>query len=302
MRNLIVLYLLVFANLYGWDAVQSAVNVASQINDPKTVIVDVSDLDVYHTDGHIHGAVHTDISAWRTPHEKFLLLKSPDEIQVNIRSLGINTNSNIILYGHLTAPKELLRCSYIYWAMKSHGVQNVAIMEGGLEQWKAEKRFVAHDDPRSVDGNFTVKLIPNSIVDLSYVKQNIGQIAMIDGRMSENYFGVVPSIGVERLGHIMQSMSYPWMYSVGSDLKVKSAEGLRKIFGDGFDLRPSQEILLYCTDGLESSFNYFVMSGILGYTNVRLYDGSMREWGNRQDTPMIQYKWETFHPLVEVIK
>ncbi|MDD5211325.1 MAG: rhodanese-like domain-containing protein [Sulfuricurvum sp.] len=302
MRKLIVLCVAVLSNLLGWDALQSTAQVTSQLNDPKVVIVDVSEPDTYRKDGHIHGAYHTEFGAWRSAHEKHFLLKTPDEIQTHIRSLGINTDSNVILYGHLGAAKDLLSSSYIYWALRHSGVKNVAIMDGGLEQWKAEKRFVLHDDVKALEGNFTVQILPETVADMAYVKLNIGKIAMLDARASENYFGVTPSNGVERLGHIPGAASYPWTYSITPELKVKSTDVLKKIFSDGFGLKQNQQILVYCTGGLETSFNYFVLSGILGYTNVRLYDASMREWGNLQDTPLVQYKWEEFHPMSEVIK
>ncbi|MDP1785056.1 MAG: rhodanese-like domain-containing protein [Sulfuricurvum sp.] len=302
MKKIIVLCVLAAANLLGWNALQSTAQVASQLNDPKVIIVDVSESETYKKEGHIHGALHTDIGAWRSAHEKHFLLKTPDEIQKHMRSLGINTDSNVILYGHLGSAKDLLHSTYIYWAMKHYGTRNVAIMDGGLEQWKSEKRFVLNDEVRAPEGNFTVQVAPEMVVDLPYVKQNIGKIPMIDARPAEIYFGVTSSNGVERLGHIPGAMSYFWTYSITPELKVKSRETLKKIFSEGFGLKQNQEIIVYCTGGLETSFNYFVLSGILGYTHMRLYDGSMREWGNRQETPMVQYRWEEFHPLVEVIK
>lgn len=302
MKKTIIMYVFALSNLWGWDALQSTARVAGQLNDPKVVIVDVSEPDIYRKDGHIHGAYHTELGAWRSAQEKHFLLKTPDEIQTHIRSLGINTDSNVILYGHLGATKDLLSSSYIYWALRHSGVKNVAIMDGGLEQWKAEKRFVLNDDVKAPGGNFTVQTLPETVADMAYVKLNIGKIAMLDARASENYFGVTPSNGVERLGHIPGAAGYPWTYSITPELKVKSTDVLKKIFSDGFGLKQNQQILVYCTGGLETSFNYFVLSGILGYTNVRLYDASMREWGNLQDTPLVQYKWEEFHPMIEVIK
>lgn len=302
MNKMILIYAFSLCSVWGWDALQTTAQVASMLNDPKVVIIDVSELDTYHKEGHIHGALRTDISAWRTAQEKHFLLKTPDEIQNHMRSLGINSDSNIILYGHLGVAKDLLTSTYVYWAMKSSGAKNVAIMDGGLEQWKAEKRFVLSDDPKAADGNFTVQKMPEMVADLSYVKQNIGKVAMIDARASENYFGILASNGVERLGHIPGAMSYFWTYSITPELKVRPTGELKKIFTEGFGLAPAQPVVVYCTGGLETSFNYFVLSGILGYTNIRLYDASMREWGNRQDTGMIQYKWEEFHPITEVIK
>lgn len=298
MRKMIVLCAVALTNLLGWDALQSTTQVASLLNDPKVVILDVSEDDMYVLDGHIHGAYHTELKEWRSSY----VLKSPDKIQAHIRSLGINTDSNVILYGHLGAENNLLKISYAYWALRHSGVKNVAIMDGGIEQWRAEKRFVSNDEITAPEGNFTVQMVSDTIADMAYVKLNLGKIMMLDSRPSENYFGITSSNGVERLGHLPGATSYFWTYNITPDLKVKSPEVLKSVFTDGFNLKQNQPILLYCSIGLEASFNYFILSGILGYTNVRLYDASMREWGNQQDTPLVQYKWEEFHPLTEVIK
>lgn len=298
MKKLIFICAFALCNVWGWDALQSTVQVASKLNDPKAVILDVSEDDMYVLEGHIHGAYHTELKEWRSAY----VLKSPDKLQTHIRSLGINTDSNVILYGHLGAENNLLKITYVYWALKYCGVKNVAIMDGGLEQWRAEKRFVSSDEPTAPEGNFTVKIVPEIMADMAYVKQNLGKIAMLDARPSENYFGMTPSNGVERLGHIPGAASYFWTYSITPELKLKSPDVLKKVFNDGFGFKQNQEILLYCTIGLEATFNYFVLSGLLGYTNLRLYDASMREWGNMKDTPIVQYKWESFHPVIEVIK
>lgn len=298
MKKLIFICAFALCNVWGWDALQSTVQVASKLNDPKAVILDVSEDDMYVLEGHIHGAYHTELKEWRSAY----VLKSPDKLQTHIRSLGINTDSNVILYGHLGAENNLLKITYVYWALKYCGVKNVAIMDGGLEQWRAEKRFVSSDEPTAPEGNFTVKIVPEIMADMAYVKQNLGKIAMLDARPSENYFGMTPSNGVERLGHIPGAASYFWTYSITPELKLKSPDVLKKVFNDGFGFKQNQEILIYCTIGLEATFNYFVLNGMLGYTNVRLYDASMREWGNLKDTPIVQYKWEEFHPMVEVVK
>ena len=119
-------------------------------------------------------------------------------------------------------------------------------------------------------------------------------VPMLDARPTEFYFGLVNSPGVARAGHIEKGMSYPWNYSVNSDYTVKPKSELQRIFAEGLGLKPEREVIVYCTGGLETSFNYFILEGFLGYGKVRLYDASMKEWGNREDTPMERYRWEMF--------
>ncbi len=294
--------LLVTVTLWGADGLQTTTESAVLINDPKVVVVDVSDPKTYLAEGHLHGAVRTDISEWRIATDKHMSVKSASEIQSLMRRLGINSDSKILLYSHLNTPKDLLSTSYIYWAMKLYGANDVMIMDGGFKQWEKEKRFNVHDDVKNSEGNFTAVIDSKRLADRSYVQRSIGNVAMIDARPPENYFGIKASDGVERLGHIPGAMSYFWMYSVTPELASKPKAELEKIFSQGFALSKHQEIILYCTGGLETSYNYFLLSAVLGYTNVKLYDGSMREWGNLPDTPMIQYKWEHFTPTVEVVK
>lgn len=90
-------------------------------------------------------------------------------------------------------------------------------------------------------------------------------------------------------------MSYPWNYSVEDDYRLKDLKKLETLFMEGYKLPKEKEVLVYCTGGLETSFNYYVLSGLLGYKQVRLYDASMKEWGNREDTPMVQYSYEIFN-------
>lgn len=301
MKKIVFISWLIGSAVWGWEPLLSTTQVAASINDPKVVLVDVSEGDMYTNKGHLHGAVHTHLAEWRTAVEKHFLVKSPNDIQQVMRRLGINSDSKVILYSHLDTPKDLLTSSYIFWAMKLHGLKNISLMNGGFKAWSKENRFSVHDETKVAEGNFTAVLNPNMVADLSYVRQNVGKRPMIDARPAENYFGIAKSDGVARYGHIEGAMSYFWMYSVTPDLSVKSIDELKTIFTKGFDLSQGEEIILYCTGGLETSFNYFVLNALLGYTNVRLYDGSMREWGNRTDTPMVQYKWENYRPVTEVI-
>ena len=117
---------------------------------------------------------------------------------------------------------------------------------------------------------------------------------MIDARPSDMYLGVTPTPTVKRNGHIKGGMSYSWNYSVDKEYILKPKAMLESVFKEGYGLDKNKEVLVYCTGGLETSFNYFVLSGVLGYKNIRLYDASMKEWGNREDTPMNQYRYEMF--------
>lgn len=193
----------------------------------------------------------------------------------------------------INEPKDLLKATYIYWALNYHGVMNVALLDGGLDAYKKDFKTVdmlINAKPT----NFKATIDSSKVADIEYVKANLGKLPMVDARPADMYLGVTPTPTVKRNGHISGGMSYPWIYSVDNSFKLKDKALLDDVFKNGYKLDKNKEVLVYCTGGLETSFNYFVLSGVLGYKNVRLYDASMKEWGNREDTPMTQYKFENF--------
>jgi thiosulfate/3-mercaptopyruvate sulfurtransferase len=262
-------------------------------NDTNLRIVEVSDGDVYQKE-HIGNAAHTSIDTWRFDNGTFLSVRSVEEIEKEISRLGIDKKTDVVLYAPINSPKDLLKATYIYWALNYHGVKNVALLDGGLASWKSAKLPMSGEVLTIEPTTFKAELDKTKIADLSYVKKHLGKLPMIDARPSDMYLGVTPTPTVKRNGHIQGSMSYSWNYSVDKDYLLKPKMTLESVFKEGYKLDKNKELLVYCTGGLETSFNYFVLSGVLGYKSVRLYDASMKEWGNRDDTPMIQYSYEMF--------
>jgi len=262
-------------------------------NDPKLRIVEVSEGDLYGLE-HIPSAAHTTIAKWRFDNGTFLSIRPVEEIEKEISRLGIDENSDVVLYAPINEAKDLLKASYIYWALNYHGIKNVALLDGGLKVWKNNKLELTQAESSIKATAFKAKIDKEKIADITYVKNHLGKLPMIDARPSDMYLGVTPTPTVKRNGHIKGGMSYSWNYSVDKEYILKPKAMLESVFKEGYGLDKNKEVLVYCTGGLETSFNYFVLSGVLGYKNVRLYDASMKEWGNRDDTPMSQYRYEMF--------
>jgi thiosulfate/3-mercaptopyruvate sulfurtransferase len=262
-------------------------------NDVNLRIVEVSDGGTYQIE-HIGNAAHTSIDAWRFDNGTFLSVRSVEEIEKEISRLGIDKNTDVVLYAPINSPKDLLKATYIYWALNYHGVKNVALLDGGLALYKSANFPLSSEALTIKPSAFKAELDKTKIADLNYVKKHLGKLPMIDARPSDMYLGVTPTATVKRNGHIQGGMSYSWNYSVDKDYLLKPKATLESVFKEGYKLDKNKELLVYCTGGLETSFNYFVLSGVLGYKHVRLYDASMKEWGNREDTPMTQYTYEMF--------
>lgn len=286
--------LLLGLTLAGWamEPLVSTQWLSEHQNDKKLVIVDMSDDGKYRADGHIEGAVHTTIAPWRHAKGAFLQVSPKSEVEALMRGLGIDNDSQVVIYAHIHTPKDFLKASYLFWVFAYHGLQNVALLDGGFDKWVAEKRKVGHKETVPAKGSFHANINPEMLIHKDEVEKKIGKVAMIDARTPIFYFGMMPSSTVKRAGHISKAHSYFWQYSLNRDYTFLPKAQLEAVFKEGFGLNKEQEIIAYCTGGLEASLNYFTLYAYLGYERTRLYDESMKEWGNLDDTPMTRYRWE----------
>jgi thiosulfate/3-mercaptopyruvate sulfurtransferase len=255
------------------------------ITKKNVVLIDTTDEKTFNQ-GHIPSAVRADISDFRKQVGPYQLMKSSAEIQKVARSLGINNDSQVVFYAH-DKHKELLKASYMALAFVANGLQHVSILNGAYEAWLFEyEDFISKAKNDKKQGNFTAKYNPNILVDLAYVRKNIGKVPMIEARAIPYYTGEAKSNGVRRLGHIAKAQSSAWSDKFTPHKTIKADKELEKIYLDTNHLNPNKEVIAYCTGGLEASMNWYILTQHLNFKDVKLYDASMREWGNRDDTPM----------------
>jgi thiosulfate/3-mercaptopyruvate sulfurtransferase len=286
--------LLLGLTLTGWamEPLVSTQWLFEHQKDKKLVVVDVSDEEKYRADGHIEGAVHTTIVPWRHTKGTFMQVSPKNEVETLMRRLGIDNDSQVVIYAHIHTPKDFLKASYLFWVFAYHGLQDVALLDGGFDKWVDEKRKVVQAETAPKQGSFNANINPRMLIRMSEVKEKIEKVPMFDARSPIFYFGMMPSNSVKRAGHISGAHSYFWQYSLKRDYTFLPKEQLAAVFKEGFGLKPDQEIIAYCTGGLEASLNYFTLYAFLGYEKTRLYDESMKEWGNLDETPMTRYRWE----------
>lgn len=285
---------LIFAlNVFAIDPSVSPQWLYKHLDNTNLRIIEVSDSGSHEFE-HIPNALNTDISKWRMEKGNYHLVRPQEEIQKEIQRLGIDERSEVVLYAPITEPKDLFKTSYIFWALHYHGITNVALLDGGLNRWIKESLPLSDTLSKSYTSHFKVTQNPNLVADRDYILKHISKIPMIDARSGDKYLGITHTASVQRDGHIQGAMSYTWNYSLDHDYLLKDKTKLATLFKEGYGLDKDQDVVLYCAGGLTTSFNYYVLSGVLGYKNIRLYDASMKEWGNREDTPMTSYHYEVF--------
>src|SRR5215831_16700961 len=188
--------------------------------------------------------------------------------------------------------------AFAFWVFKYYGYDDVRLMNGGRKKWLLEDRPMSKEIPRYAKGNFRASEADNSIrVFLNYVTQSLEKVrnntvAMVDVRSPKEFTGEIlappeyPTEHAQRGGHIPGAKNIPWSQAVNdNDGTFKSTDELKKLYeSNGITL--DKEVVAYCRIGERSSHTWFVLKYLLGYPNVKNYDGSWTEWGNMINNPV----------------
>jgi thiosulfate/3-mercaptopyruvate sulfurtransferase len=208
-----------------------------------------------------------------------------------LQKVGINNDTTLVLYGDFNN----WFAAFAFWVFKYYGYQDIRLMNGGRKKWLEEDRPISKEIPTYTRGNFKASDPDRNIrVFLNQVKEALNAkdtIKMVDVRSPKEYTGEIlappeyPTEHAQRGGHIPSAANIPWGQAVNDDGTFKSAEELEKIYHPK-GITPDKEIISYCRIGERSSHTWFVLKYLLGYPNVRNYDGSWTEWGNIIDNPI----------------
>jgi thiosulfate/3-mercaptopyruvate sulfurtransferase len=261
--------------------------VEDHLKDPKVRVAEVDyDPTANYKLGHVPGAVLFD---WKEdindPLTRNILSKqSYEEL---MQRAGINNDTTLILYGDFNN----WFAAFAFWVFKYYGYEDLRIMNGGRKKWLEEDRPLNKDIPQYPKGSLKAAEPDKSIrVFLNYVRDSIGpgQKVLIDVRSPKEFTGEIlappeyPTEHAQRGGHIPGALNIPWSQAVNEDGTFKSTEELKKLY-ESKGVAPNKEIITYCRIGERSSHTWFVLKYLLGYPDVKNYDGSWTEWGNMID-------------------
>ena len=260
--------------------------VEDHIQDPNVRLAEVDyDPKSNYMLGHVPGAVLFD---WRQdindPITRNVLGKQ--ECQNLLQNAGINDDTTLVLYGDFNN----WFAAFAFWVFKYYGYKDLRLMNGGRKKWLLEDRPLTKDIPQQYPkGNFKASGPDNNIrVFLNYVKQSLDtkDRKLVDVRSPKEFTGEIlappeyPTEHAQRGGHIPGAANIPWGQAINDgDGTFKSVDELKKLY-EAKDITPDKEIIAYCRIGERSSHTWFVLKYLLGYPNVKNYDGSWTEWGN----------------------
>jgi len=276
-------------NGYAKEVLVTTDWLAGRLGDSGLVVAEVDENPDLYDEGHIPGAVKLH---WRDdlqdPIERDLIEK--DAFEQLMAARGISNDTTLVVYGD----KNNWFAAYAYWYLKIYGHQDVRILDGGRQKWIDEGRELTAEAPSPAAGSYKAADRDESIRvyrDDVLAELEAKGIALVDVRSPQEYSGELMAPpgyeqeGASRTGHIPGAQSIPWAQAVRDDGTFKGADELRELYG-GKDVTPDKEVRAYCRIGERSAHTWFVLRELLGYENVKNYDGSWTEWGNLVDVPI----------------
>ncbi|MCB9106234.1 MAG: sulfurtransferase [Anaerolineales bacterium] len=271
------------------EALVSTQWVADHLDDPSIRLVESNEDVLLYDTGHIPGAVKVDwVGDLNDPVIRDYL--DAESFAEFAASKGIGPDTTVIFYGD----KNNWWATYALWVFRLFGHDNVKIMNGGRKKWVDEGRSLTKEVPSYPQADYPVPARDDSPIRafrdevLAHVNQNG---TLVDVRSPGEYKGELlhmpdyPQEGALRGGHIPGARNIPWAKAANDDGTFKSVAELEELYG-GEGVTPDKEIVAYCRIGERSSHTWFVLTYLLGYNNVRNYDGSWTEWGNAVGLPI----------------
>ena len=265
--------------------------VADHLNDPEVRVVESNEDILLYPSGHVPDAVQVDWAAdLNDPVRRDYLDRASFERLMS--RIGVTPDTTVVFYGD----KNNWWATYAFWVFQLFGHTRARVMDGGRLKWEKEARPMTRDVPSPARTSYTaperddqrIRIFRDAV--LQHMKSGK---PMVDVRSPQEFSGErthmaeYPQEGVLRGGHIPGARSVPWARAANpEDGTFKNAEELRAIYEREIGLQASDEVVAYCRIGERSSHTWFVLSYLLGYPNVRNYDGSWTEWGNSVGLPI----------------
>ncbi len=262
---------------------------AQHLNDKNIRLVEVDvDTSAYDT-GHIPGAIAWN---WKRDTQQPIRRDIPDQAAFEelLNKSGITNDTTVILYGD----NNNWFATFAFWLLKLYGHKDARVIDGGRKKWLDEGRQLTNDVPSVPRTTYKAKSPDGDIRALrDFVQGTVSHAkrALVDVRSPKEFSGELvapenlPQEGAQRGGHIPGAANIPWGQAVKENGAFKSAEELKALYG-GKGIVPEKEVVAYCRIGERSSHTWFVLKYLLGYPNVRNYDGSWTEWGSLVGAPI----------------
>lgn len=275
---LLTLLLPMLASARAIDPVVSTDWLEKNLFEPNIVILDVRKVEEFNN-GHILNAVNVFYGAWAIK-RKVLLNELPAAYDLPdlLGLANIKKESKVIVVSKMDAPTDRVDATRVAWTLKYAGVPDVALLDGGYNKWVTEKRPLSMVSPDITIVPYKGEIQAKLFVKKDYVLGKLGQALIVDVREPEFYRGEKKMPFVEKVGRIKGAFNLPTSLVYQKDFTYKSKDELVAIATPVVGADKAKEIILYCDTGKFCTAWAFLLSEVLGYSDVKIYDGSAQEW------------------------
>jgi len=264
---------------------------ADHLEDPSLRLLECDEDVLLFDFGHITGAQKID---WHTDLNDPVMRDyvSREQFESLLRRLGIDDDTLVVFYGD----KNNWWAAYAFWVFHLFGFRNARLLDGGRMKWELEGRALV-TDRRTLPPTAFVAQERHDASIRAFLPDVLAQVTaggqLVDVRSTPEYTGEklhmpeYPQEGAMRGGHVPGARSVPWAKAANSDGTFKTAEELRAIYEGEQELDGGAPTITYCRIGERSSHTWFALTYLLGYRDVKNYDGSWTEYGNAVRTPIV---------------
>lgn len=265
---------------------------AQHMNDPGQVIIDIRS-DKEYAAGHIPGAVNVPMPSWIVERNGLLLeVPEDDALFQTLGSAGIDPDAKVVVVNKADHPYPLADTARVASMLIYADVRNASVLSGGYDKWSKEKRPTSDVPSKPTPVTYKGKTHKKMFVSKEDVKARSGKCILVDARTPDVYFGVMKEPFCARPGHIKGATCWPIPWIWADDGTYKEIETIKATVAGVMGTDTSKEIIVYCGVGGYAAAAWFVLHDLLGFSNVKIYDGSAQEWSADPEAPLCVFVWE----------
>jgi thiosulfate/3-mercaptopyruvate sulfurtransferase len=262
---------------------------ADHANDPNVRVIDCATVEAYRR-AHIPGAVQLPAHFYIKENDPAgsdhgVLVMPPKPFEELMGKLGVGPDTTVVTYDDNNA----LVAARLWWVLRYYGHTNAKVLNGGWHRWLTEQRPVTFHASKAAPAKFTARPDSSIYATADFLKEKHADPAcqVLDSRTDGEWEGTNDR-GNKRSGRVPNAKHLEWLRFVETDdmRRFLPPEKLQALVDEAGFTR-DKPIITYCQGGIRAAHAAFVLT-LLGYEGVRVYDGSMREWANRDDTPLVK--------------